>query len=89
MYYLRYDTRCYFNVRSKSDVSQLTEPTTDLDSECKFIKNERKYVLGCHLGWMNRRFCIQKGGSQEHISSVLLVIGQLRVQRNVNELIIL
>ena len=21
-----------------------------------------KYVLGCHLGWMNgRRFCLQKG----------------------------
>ena len=23
----------------------------------------------CHLGWMNKwRFCLQKGGSQEHIS---------------------
>jgi len=40
----------------------------DLDGECKFIKNTtislvKKYVLGCHLGWMNRRFCIRKGGS--------------------------
>jgi len=27
-----------------------------------------KYVLlSCHLGWMNRRFCLEKGGSQEHI----------------------
>jgi len=23
-------------------------------------------VLGCHLGWVNMRFCIQKGGSQSH-----------------------
>jgi len=30
----------------------------------------KKYVLlSCHLGWMNRRrFCLQKGGRQEHIS---------------------
>jgi len=27
----------------------------------------KKYVLVCHLGWMNRKFCIQKVGSQEHI----------------------
>jgi len=27
-----------------------------------------KYVLlSCHLGWMNGRFCLEKGGSQEHI----------------------
>jgi len=27
-----------------------------------------KYVLlSCHLGWINRRFCLEKGGSQEHI----------------------
>ena len=37
----------------------------DLDGEYKFIKNKtlwllKKYVLGCNLGWMNRRFCIQK-----------------------------
>ena len=36
-----------------------------LDGEYKFIKNKtlgllKKYVLGCNLGWMNRRFCIQK-----------------------------
>ena len=42
----------------------------DLDGECKFITT--KYVLlSCHLGWMNRRrFCLQKGGSQEHISLI-------------------
>jgi len=39
----------------------------DLDGEYKFIKNKtlwllKKYVLGCNLGWMNRRFCIQKDG---------------------------
>ena len=43
------------------------------DGECKFIKTKHyseKYVLlSCHLAWMNRRrFCLQKGGSQEHIS---------------------
>ena len=37
----------------------------DLDGECKFIKNKtlellKKYVLGCDLGWVNRRFCIRK-----------------------------
>ena len=27
-------------------------------------------LLSCHLGWMNRRrFCLQKGGSQEHARS--------------------
>jgi len=25
-YYVRYDTRCYFNVRSKADISQLNLP---------------------------------------------------------------
>ena len=39
----------------------------DLDGEYKFIKNKtlwllKKYVLGCNLGWMNRRFSIQKDG---------------------------
>ena len=38
----------------------------DLDGECKFIKNKQysyyrnSYVLGCHLGWVNKRLCIQK-----------------------------
>ena len=28
----------------------------------------------CHLGWMNRRrFCLQKGGSQEHISLITIM----------------
>jgi len=32
------------------------------------------FFLSCHLGWMNRRrYCLQKGGSQEHIS--LLILG--------------
>jgi len=40
----------------------------DLDGKCKL----KKYVLlSCHLGWMNRRrFCLQKGGSQEHIALI-------------------
>jgi len=52
----------------------------DLDGECKFIKtkhysdsrNRLAYVLlSCHLGRMNRRrFGLQKGGSQEHISLI-------------------
>jgi len=56
------------------DVKRLCACVCDLDGECKFIKtkhyseeilrNIKKYVLGCHLGWMNRRrFCLQKGGS--------------------------
>ena len=28
------------------------------------------FFLSYHLGWMNRRFCLQKGGSQEHISLI-------------------
>jgi len=36
----------------------------DLDGECKFINNKtlqllKKYVPGCHIGWVNRRFYIQ------------------------------
>jgi len=31
------------------------------------------YVLGCHLGWVNKRFCIQKGGSEEHISFITIM----------------
>ena len=27
--YIRYDTRCYFNVRSKADISQLNLPHTN------------------------------------------------------------
>jgi len=31
----------------------------------------KKYVLlSCHRGWMNRRFCLQKDDSQEHISLI-------------------
>ena len=35
----------------------------------------KKYVfLSCHLGWMNRRrFCLQKGGNQEHISLITIM----------------
>ena len=30
--------------------------------------------LSCHLGWMNRRrFCLQKGGNQEHISLITIM----------------
>jgi len=30
--------------------------------------------LSCHLGWMNRRrFCLQKSGSQEHISLITIM----------------
>jgi len=34
----------------------------------------KKYFLfSCHLGWMNRRrFCLLKGGSQEHISLIAI-----------------
>jgi len=39
---IRYDTRCYFNVRSKADISQLnlyrTEPTT---KKCKNRKTKK------------------------------------------------
>jgi len=31
-------------------------------------------LLSCHLGWMNRRrFCLQKGGSQEHICLITIM----------------
>ena len=35
----------------------------------------KKYnLLSCHLGWMNsRRFCLQKGDSQEHISLITIM----------------
>ena len=41
----------------------------DLDGECKFIRtkhySDKKYVLlSCHLGWVNRRFSLQKGGNE-------------------------
>jgi len=41
----------------------------DLDGKYKFIKNKtlqllKKYVLSCHVGWVNRRFCIQCIGSR-------------------------
>ena len=33
----------------------------------------KEYVLSCHLRWMNRRrFCLQNGGSQEHIPSTIM-----------------
>ena len=43
----------------------------DLDVECKFSKKKtlqllKKSVLGCHLGWMNRRFCIQTDHSMNY-----------------------
>ena len=34
----------------------------------------QKMVLSCHLGWMNRRrSCLQKCGSQEHISLITII----------------
>jgi len=39
------------------------------------IKEIGAYVLlSCHFGWKNRRrFCLQKGGSQEHISLITIM----------------
>ena len=34
------------------------------------LHSQPAIVLGCHLGWVNGRLCIQKGGSQEHISLI-------------------
>ena len=46
---IRYDTRCYFNVRSKADMSQLnlphgTEPTTKKCKTEKKLKVENRYA---------------------------------------------
>ena len=58
----------------------------DLDGDCKFIKNRtfswsEKYVPGWHPGWMNRKFCLQKGGSHEHISFVFLGLPKIGPNR--------
>jgi len=47
------------------------------------IKEIGAYVLlSCHLGWMNRRrFCLQKRGSQEHISLKLVNIWRCYKQK--------
>ena len=48
----------------------------DLDGECKFIKNKtysyyrNSYILGCHLGWVNKRFRIQKVAAKNIIISL-------------------
>jgi len=39
---------------------------SNFDGNCKFIKTEhdsyeRNMSLACHLGWMNKIFCTQKG----------------------------
>jgi len=41
--------------------------------------------LCCHLGWMNRRrFCLQKGGSQEYVrASLCSVVGTGTAQKDV------
>jgi len=49
-YTIRYDTRCYFNVRSKADISRLNLPHEDdkLKSKSRCVKSNSK-SLGNHV----------------------------------------
>ena len=42
LFTLRYDTRCYFNVRSKADMSQVTP------------RDPSKWIFLSHLGWKQK-----------------------------------
>jgi len=46
---IRYDTRCYFNVRSKADISQLNLPHVFYLPACRhyFVKILPEYVADC------------------------------------------
>jgi len=44
---IRYDTRCYFNVRSKADISQLNLPQSQLDDLELFVLSDySRHLLG-------------------------------------------
>ena len=51
---LRYDTRCYFNVRSKADISQLNLPMCRGVCACLSVCWPRLWAV---LKWMNRSRC--------------------------------
>ena len=67
---LRYDTRCYFNVRSNADMSQLNLPTEITTTKCKTEKLKGKNgrsgatvkVWGIMEPWPNFMAAAGQGG---------------------------
>ena len=76
---IRYDTRCYFNVRSKADISQLSLPQIWLKDETQAVykTNEAKLVYRSNQSLNFTACCTCLDQMVDHIVECLNVVNHL------------
>ena len=63
---IRYDTRCYFNVLSKADISQLNLPHGLIHIQFRFVL-PFWYGCVCHYNWPRQMVVFRRSSINEYI----------------------